>query len=152
MQQGFGKAKDFEFHHVLFHNKAWNSNPDAARLRNNHGILIPMYVGPHDELHNVVHYVPLLDSYHAYEVDKQFDRSIQSDPLGNIQRLLEAMRYVLDTDQYVRNNDISRGVGELAILAVQIQIPFIEDGLYRNAIPTKVKRRKIDRRRGGYTY
>ena len=55
------------------------------------------------------------------------------------------------------NNVLRVRVGELAIKAVEEQIPHISDGIYEQvsdeiseqALKPKVKRSKVDRRRGG---
>ena len=140
------RTLEFESHHVLFHEAAWTSNPEAAKLRSNPGLVIPMYVAPHDELHNRVSFVPLLDAPHVFHINQGLRGITRRDPLGNIQRLLQVIQEV--SDKFFSYDEIRLRTSEIAILAIEQQVSHIDSGLYRKAIPAKDKRGKVDTRQG----
>ena len=150
----------WEPHHVLFEANAWSSNREGLKLRETPELVIPMFIAPHDELHRVVPFVPLLDAFHVYLVSTAFRR--KDTPLKNVAELLRCLnvsieRFDTEENSTDLNNVLRVRVGELAIKAIEEQIPHISDGIYEQvsdeiserALKPKVKRSKVDRRRGG---
>jgi len=143
---------DWEVHHVLFEEAAWTSNREAETLREDPGLIIPMYVAPHDELHNEVPFVPLLDAIQVFHINQLFKR--QEGPLKNIRELVRCLNVTLERfnhDENDTNLNISlRGkMGELAITAIEAQVPHIRDGMIKPKIRPTKKNLRVDRRRGG---
>lgn len=137
---------------MLFEEKAWESNPEAKLLRATPELIVPMYVAPHDELHTNIPFVPLLDSIQVFHVRREFQP--KDTPLKNISELIRCI--VRSTERFDRNDQnnlnssLRISMAELVVIALEGQIPFIREGLCRQALPPKQKRTKIDRRRGGH--
>ncbi len=135
----------WEPHHVLYEAAAWESNTEASKLRNLSGLIVPMYIQPHDQLHNEISLVPLLDSIQVYYIKKTF-KTYSRDYIGNLNRLIESVHESKDRFEY---DPIRSGVSDFTILALEKQIPFIKEGVYKEKNQRKERRQKFDRRPGG---
>lgn len=118
-------------HHILFNRRSWEATDTLKELRQDKRLITPLDPDTHRELHQAVSHVPPL-SYHiarrALYTLSQFDYT--DNPIEAADQLQlsidEAMRHP-------RADTIERGVGELALLALELQKPFFEPNM-----PTKL--------------
>jgi hypothetical protein len=108
----------FNHHHTMFERVAWQSSNEALRLRNS--IITPMPIGLHQELHRECPPVPLLDHLSLVQAERAYSPS--GDTINNIERLLGAFETTTK-----RGHVVSRELGLLAMEALELQIPFIQE-------------------------
>lgn len=115
-------------HHVLFNKREWESRPQYRELRQNSGLIIPIDRDVHNELHRSVSQVPVLGYYGILTVQREFYRGRTH--LDTLDNLLFALEKASNHD---RLSDIDRGLASIALQAVDLQRPFILDGLAEDA-------------------
>lgn len=115
-------------HHVLFNKREWESRPQYRYLRQDSGLIIPIDRDIHNELHRSVTQVPVLGYYGIMAVQKEFYRGRTY--LDTVDNLLFALKSV---EVHPRLSDIEKSLASIALHAVEIQRPFIAEGLIENA-------------------
>lgn len=114
-------------HHIIFHRKQHDATDGNKWIRRKAGLIIPMPLGLHDELHENVPGVPPLDIYMA--------RRVQSciEALGPARDALEAVdNYTMSVEAAMESPHsfpVEQLVGQAAILAIRQQVPFIREAL-----------------------
>jgi hypothetical protein len=112
-------------HHVLFDRAAWRSSDARKDMRENRWLIVPLWVEAHKELHKAVEIVPVLD----YHTIARVRRDYEPTP-GNFVRSIEDFCLEIDAAlEHPRTSQLQRDVGALAIHAIELQLPFIEEGL-----------------------
>ena len=104
-------------HHVLFQRRSWQRSGTSKALRNDNSLIVPMDIGIHQELHrdkDLWQGVPLLGTSALRMVRDIYEP--QSDHIRSVERLLSAIN---------RTSDPSK---ELALHAIEAQIPYLVDG------------------------
>lgn len=114
-------------HHVLFDRSAWRSSDVRRDLRETRGLIVPLRLDAHQELHKNVSMVPLLDWRTAYKVRRDFE----AEPGQYVQNLGALCLNIEEQLRHPRTSDLERACGELTVQAIQEQIPFIQDGMVR---------------------
>lgn len=117
----------FNRHHVLFNRTTWESNKIGLALREQPSLIVPMHIDTHRKLHRAVSVVPLLDQYMLSRTSRIFEGR-PNDPLRSILELTNCIERSMDQPSVT---DIEHRLGELAIDAINAQIPFIEYGMMR---------------------
>jgi len=112
-------------HHVVFTGATQNSQPATAEIRSNKWLRPPLQWIAHRAIHEVVATVPVLDHYTADRTLRLFEPK-PNDYIGTVYNLMFAIEEAI---QHPKTQIIERGLGELAIAALEIQIPYIKDGL-----------------------
>lgn len=119
------KPEGYDAHHILHHRQEWRLRPDGLRLREN-PVLIPVIPR---EVHNAIHAnvpsVPLLGFHALRRVAREFE-PVPGDTLTSMENLMDAME-VARRDP--RAHPIEKDLAELAIEAVDLQRPYIREGL-----------------------
>ena len=108
----------FNHHHTMFERVAWQSSNEALRLRNS--IITPMPIGLHQELHRECPPVPLLDHLSVVKAERAYRPG--NDTITSIDRLIGAIETTTK-----RGHVVSQEVGYLAMEALELQIPFIQE-------------------------
>ena len=114
-------------HHVLFNKREWESRPQYKELRQNSGLIVPIDRDVHNELHRSVTQVPVLGYYGIMAVQKEFYRGRTH--LDTVDNLLFALESV---EGHPRLSDLDKALASIALQAVEIQRPFIVEGLIEN--------------------
>jgi hypothetical protein len=115
-----GSAK----HHILFHKTLWKPTEQARSLRNQ-PLLIPRIDSEvHSALHREVSIVPLPDYNTLSRV--QSDYRPFKDHITAMNGLMIAIQENL---RRPRVDHLQRALGELTIHAIELQIPYIIEGL-----------------------
>lgn len=110
-------------HHILFHKRLHEANKDNSELRTRSGLIVRLDVDAHDELHRHCPGVPPLDIYMARRVKSIIVPS--TDPLEAVDNFCYAVE---EASKSPKSHAIERGLGQLSIEAVRIQVPFIQEG------------------------
>ena len=108
-------------HHVLFQRRSWQRDPSGRVLRSEHGLIVPMDISIHSELHrdkDLWQGVPILGRSAMRMVRDVYEP--QSDHIRSVERLLSAIN---------RTSDPSK---ELALHAIESQIPYLLFGMIDN--------------------
>lgn len=112
-------------HHVLHYRQEWTLRPNAERLRESPPLIPEIPREIHNEIHANTPAVPLL-GHHALLHTAKFYRPIPYDTLGSMDNLMFAME---EAARHERAHPIERDLAELAIQAVDLQRPYIREGL-----------------------
>lgn len=114
-----------ERHHILHHRTAHESNKDNHWLRTKAiGMIALLDPDVHDELHKACPGVPPLDLFTAQRVRRLY--IADQNPLKAIDNYMFAVDLA---SQHPKSHDIEVQLSQLAIQAVEMQKPFIKEGL-----------------------
>ena len=113
-----------EPHHVLFERLEWSKRYEAKRLRNNHLLIPPIDGDVHCELHKDCPPVPLLGSMAIMMVSDHFEPG--HDHMSSINNLLHA----IDSIEHSKLHPVTKQLAQLALFAVELQLPYIREGLH----------------------
>ena len=115
---------DIDRHHVLFDRKSWEARDDGLFLRRSPSMIPKLERQTHTELHENCPPVPVPDAFSLQRIRHAFRP--EGDPLDDIDQLM------LLVEQMTRRRDcheISRELGQLTIMALDVQRPYIEYGM-----------------------
>lgn len=120
-----GRGNNFnDEHHILHHRQEWELREDGKKLRDTLALRPVIFRGMHNEIHRDCPPIPLL-GYHALaQVRKHFQPTF--DTFETIDRLCFAIE---KAGWHERSHPIERDLGELAIEAIRLQIPYIQEGI-----------------------
>lgn len=112
-------------HHALFYRAEWTARDDAKKVRENFWLKIPLEDDAHRELHRNVQYVPTLGR-HLMALVKRDYVPVKGDYLGSVEALMADIAE-LSTDRRV--SSLETQVGRLAVYALELQLPYLKEGL-----------------------
>ena len=116
-----------ERHHLLFNRFAYESNTDLRAMREDRRLIVPLDHDTHKELHERVSHVPPVSYHIARRALINFKEYNPADnPIHDIDNLQFSIQEAI---RHPRADLIEREVGELAIYALDIQKPFIQEDL-----------------------
>lgn len=119
-----GYSVEKNVHHILFDRVSHEANKDNRSVRRSLGMLATMDVFAHRELHRQCPSVPVFGPNMASMVRVRYR------PHGNPMIGMENyMRAVEEAAQHPRAHQIDKELASLVIMAVDIQRPFIRQGL-----------------------
>jgi len=113
-------------HHIVHHGKQYESGHDTKWIRRMGGLIVPMVVEVHKDLHDNCPGIPLIDIFMARRVRSIMAKGPTRNPLEAIDTFSYAVEQAME---HPRTYDSERLVGEAAIMAIRMQIPFIEEGM-----------------------
>lgn len=108
-------------HHTLFTRATWDSQESTRLLRRLPQLIIPMHDEEHKALHDSIVTVPLLDHRTARNVYNEF-QPVQGNIIGSLNIL---MRVIHEESR----GRVERELGAVVIHALELQIPFIREGI-----------------------
>lgn len=111
-------------HHVLFNKREWESRPQYKELRENSGLIVPIDRDIHNELHRSITQVPVLGYYGIMAVHKEFYRG-----RTHLQTIDNLMFSLERAQEHPRLSEIEKGLAGLALQAIELQRPFIIEGI-----------------------
>ncbi len=121
------KPEGIRRHHLLYTRATWESQSQTASLRRNPNLIFRMHDDPHAELHKAVPTVPVLDHITAGLVAVNFE-PVFANKLASVDNLLTQI------DKQSTNYNattIQRELGAVTMHAIEMQKPFIREGLIR---------------------
>lgn len=111
-------------HHVLHYKQEWRLRPEAKKIREHESLIPTIDRSLHNEIHKECPPVPML-GYHALK--RTGILWVPSrDTLESIDNLLFAIDRATQTP---RTHRIERELGLLTIEAIELQKPFLKEGL-----------------------
>lgn len=117
-------------HHVVHPMREWTLRPEATKIRQTPSLIVDMGHELHNRLHRGSSPIPLL-GYHALQVvSREFEPT--DDPLETIDALQDAIE---NAARHPRAYQVERGVARLAIDAIEMQRPFIQEALAVPELP-----------------
>ena len=112
-------------HHIIFTDATQCAQLATKAIRNCLWLRPRMHQEPHDDIHKALATVPVLDHYTAQRVQRLF----HPHP-GNYLSTVDNLMFAVDEAiQHPKVRIIERGLGELVIAALEIQKPFLRDGI-----------------------
>lgn len=112
-------------HHTLFTRRTQESMETTKCLRRNYWLMPPLEDAPHIALHREISTVPLLDQHTAMRVHREFN-PVEGDYIASMWSL---MRSIESAIKHPRASEIEKGLGNLAVYAIERQIPYVKAGL-----------------------
>lgn len=115
--------------HILYDRTAYESNPSGLYLRRKMGLIALMDVQTHQQTHDEVSAVPLLDHLsleRTLSIMKKRKRA--NNPLDAMDNFMLAVE---KSCQHPRAHELDRQLGELTVKAVYAQKPFVKDGMIK---------------------
>ena len=111
-------------HHIINRKREWELRPEAYRIRAVKSLrpVIPRVI--HNAIHAHTPPVPLLGYETLVQVQKNFRPT--SDTLETLDLLCDS---IVEAGRHPRAHPIERELGELTIEALQLQVPFLREGL-----------------------
>lgn len=117
----------YRHHHILFSKRLWRSQDPTMKLRENQWLKPPMYDDAHAALHEAVGIVPVPDWNMGQLILRQFE-PVRGDYFKSVDNLLLAVENVARNP---RSDAVQRELGHLIVQAVDLQRPFVQEGLVR---------------------
>lgn len=120
-----------ERHHVLYNRYAYTANKDLAALREDKRLIVPLEHDTHAELHREISHVPPLSYHMARHVLRAYSEFEADSYLHNVENLQRSIEGAM---KHPRADGIERGLGELAVHALDMQKPFLDDSGARRLV------------------
>lgn len=114
----------FNRHHILHSEKAWNADSAGMKLRRQPSLIFEMDREAHKELHQQTPAIPVLSHYAILGTLANYYPTYK--PEQDIDSLCKAIEYSVDNP---RTHKLERNLAELAIEGIQLEKPLILDGL-----------------------
>ena len=116
---------NYSFHHTLFTKATWESQASTRSLRNNQWLIMPLEEQTHRELQTDIPTVPVLSFNSGQNVLKNF-RPVAGNYIASLFALIEA---ITDSNRHPKATPIEKQLGALTINALELQLPYLQDGL-----------------------
>lgn len=114
-------------HHVLFEAKLWQAHDVNKQLRNKPGLIIPIRHDVHDELHKEIACQPVP----PYRQGQAVLGIYRDNPDDHIKSVYNLMRAFEIATLHPRVREAERSIGQLAIHTLEMQLPFIREGILK---------------------
>ena len=112
-------------HHVLFNRNTWRGSTTSKEIRENKWLRVPLDSLAHSALHKAVSVVPLPDRHTIQRVASDFV-PVRDDYVATMEALMNSID---KGSKHYRTQPLERDLACLTMRAIELQIPFIEDGL-----------------------
>ena len=112
-------------HHVLFNRNTWRGSQTSKEIRENYWLKVPLDSLAHTALHKAVSVVPLPDRHTIQRVSFSF-APVEGDYIATMHSLIDNIGRA---SLHPKTQPLERDLAGLAIRAIEMQIPFIEEGL-----------------------
>lgn len=111
-------------HHIIHENKEWSLRPEAKSIRETPSLIVKMERGDHNELHRNCPAIPLLGYHALIRTRKTFE--VGDNPIQSMENL---MRSIEEASNHPKAHGVEKSLAELAIMAIDLQRPFISAAL-----------------------
>lgn len=111
-------------HHILHERKGWEARPQGKELRSTPSLVPAMDRETHNALHAACPEVPMLGYYALVRILKTFQPTY--DTLDTMDDLLYSIN---EASKHPKAHDIERQLCQLALQAVDLQRPFVREGI-----------------------
>lgn len=111
-------------HHVLYESAVWRSRDDTRTLRNKPGLIIPLDIDVHRDLHRNITSVPVPDRYMAARVLRTFK------PARHILDTMDILCHSFyEATEHPRATKLEQELGHLIISSIEAQREYIAQGM-----------------------
>ncbi|MCL2445064.1 hypothetical protein FWD07_03045 [Candidatus Saccharibacteria bacterium] len=128
---GIPARTHYNRHHILFYRREWAEHSEARALRGRKSLIPRLDESVHNALHDNFReqnlHVPILGAQTLNLVNRLYE--VGGNQFHSIDNLLSS----IDKAATFTPNSTSRELAELAIHTIQLQIPYIRDGLLHPA-------------------
>lgn len=113
-------------HHIMFTDATHSSQESSNKVKGNQWLKPPLYDEPHAALHEAIPTVPVLDHITAQYVEREFE------PIpGNYFRTVDSLLFAMQAAKnHYRHNTIQYHLTGLAMMAIDMQRPYVQEGLW----------------------
>lgn len=118
-------AEQYRHHHILFSKRLWRAQDPTRDLRENQWLKPPLYDDEHSALHLVISSVPVPDWNMGDLILNRFE-PVRGDYFKTVDKLLASIEGVAHNP---RSDAVQRQLGELMVMAIDLQRPFVREGL-----------------------
>lgn len=116
-------------HHVIFYRSLHECMPVYKKFRERRmGLIARLGAGVHRELHDAVPGVPLLDIFTQQRVARMY-KPTGENVLENMELYMFAVEAAMVSP---KSHTVERQLSSLVLHAVDLQRPFVKDGLIKN--------------------
>lgn len=115
----------YSFHHGLHTRATYDSQESTKRLRANPWLIMPLDEQTHRELHREIPTIPLLSPQMGMLVLREFE-PVQGNYVASMYALMGTIGEAI---KHPRAKPIEKAIGELTIDALELQIPYMQEGL-----------------------
>ena len=120
-----GRGRNYsDVHHIVHHRQEWELRPEGKAIRTAKGLMPRIYRPIHEDIHDNCPSIPLLGFEALRAVLSIYEP--HEDTMKSLQRLMSAIEV---SGKRPRSYPIERDLGELAIEALSLQIPYLEEAL-----------------------
>lgn len=109
-------------HHLLHTRAQWTSSKGAEKLRETPELIVTIDRRLHEYIHRNSTAIPLLGHYALDYVNSKF-RPVEGDTLASLDSLMDTIE---SSTTHWKAHPIERGLGELAVRALEIQRHLID--------------------------
>jgi hypothetical protein len=113
-----------ERHHSLFPREMWNASKPGKALRASQWLIPRLVHEPHADLHRAIALIPAFDFHMGSRVLSNF-----TPPRNYLGAIDELMFCIDEATRHPKCQIIERGVGQLAIAALEISKIHVKEGL-----------------------
>ena len=130
------------FHHVLFNRAAWDSHEATRSMRNERWMIPPLEGHVEQRIHAEIAIVPLLDPTTAIHVRQNFE-PVEGNHVETMYNFIRSVEAAL---KHPKASALQRTLGALTAQAVELQIPYVEEGLTEDPlVPSLTRTRHLKR-------
>lgn len=112
-------------HHILHNRQEWTLRDDAKNLRERRTLIVPMERDLHNDIHSTCPAIPLL-GYHALARTRAAFEEGRT-PLQSLDNLMVAIE---QSAQHPKAHALEKSLAELAVMAIDLQRPFIKEATH----------------------
>ena len=126
VQRELKQRNRYNVHHTAYYRRAWDSMEHLRRIRADSRLQVPLELDAHAELHKNIDMIPPLPislGLRAYSLFRDYGDA--HDPVENVQNF---MRSIEAAGREPRERELNRSIGENAVWAFEMQIPWIQQG------------------------
>lgn len=124
----------YRHHHILFSKRLWRVQDPTRDLRETQWLKPPMYDEEHAALHEIVSSVPVPDWNMGQFILCHFE-PVQGNYFKTVDNLLLSIESVARNP---RSDSVQRTLGQLMVHAIDLQRPFVQEGLVYERTPESV--------------
>lgn len=113
------------YHHTLFNRSAWNSHEATKSLRGNRWLIPPLEADAERAIHENIACVPLPDPVTGIHIRNNF-QAVEGNFVASMYEFVSTVERVL---KHPKSSTLQRTLGALTAQAVELQIPYVKEGL-----------------------
>lgn len=110
-------------HHICFYEAQWDAMVATSALRLMSGLVLHGPRDIHNRIHGAVPFVPVLSSNTAQAALRRYEDT----PDDHVASTISLIHAIEQANRHPKARDVERMVGQATIIALEQQLPFIEE-------------------------